>query len=309
MNNIKMDVQLSKIMPNKFRNWLHSNRYRFNVLWRWKAISKLAKDEIGYSVVYSQLYKSYFALVNTAKYAKEAAANTTKVVWWCWLQGEDSAPPICRACLNSLRTYLAGYEIKVITEKNMFEYIHPPQFVVEKYRNGIIGKTHFSDILRTLLLVEHGGVWIDSTVLCTGYSTNLFSYPLFAFQNWKFNIPQVMVSSSWLISASKGHPILCATWDLLCMYWERNNSLCHYFIFHMFFQMASEHYANLWKEVPRYSNIPPHILQFELFEQYTSERYEQIKSMSNFHKLTWKAKELSEDVEGTFAKKILEDYL
>ena len=35
-------------------------------------------------------------------------------------------------------------------------------------------------------------------------------------------------------------------------------------------------------------NVPPHILQFEFFKQYNPKRFEQIKAMSHFHKLTWK---------------------
>ena len=54
------------------------------------------------------------------------------------------------------------------------------------------------------------------------------------------------------------------------------------------FKLAAEKYPELWNKVPVYSNIDPHMLQIEFFKPYNPERFEQIKHMSNFHKLTWK---------------------
>lgn len=90
-----------------------------------------------------------------------------KIIWWCWLQGVDNAPPICKACLNSLKQNISDHKIIVITEENRHDFIKLPAKIEEKYANGLIDRTHFSDILRAALLVHYGGTWIDSTVLCT----------------------------------------------------------------------------------------------------------------------------------------------
>jgi len=65
-----------------------------------------------------------------------------KVIWWCWLQGYDAAPPIVKACYNSLMREFKGsrvqevlsdgYEIKVIDAENWKEYIELPDFIVKK---------------------------------------------------------------------------------------------------------------------------------------------------------------------------------
>lgn len=279
---------LRKITPKHIRNYLHYKWFTLFLLGHENDISELGKKEIEYSLNYAKLFKQYGRFFKSLSYNDNETIAPTRIIWWCWLQGEEQAPLLCKACLASLRRNLPQFEVKVVTEQNMFDYIHPPKHIIEKYQEGIISRTHFSDILRTLLLIEHGGVWIDSTVYCTGYNIPIFDYPLFVYQNWKFNIPQTMVASSWLISARKNDPILCATRDLLFEYWKDHDTLQHYYVYHFFFQMAANHYASLWKAVPRYSNIPPHILQFELFEQYNDDRFRQIKSMSDFHKLSWK---------------------
>lgn len=223
-----------------------------------------------------------------------------KIIWWCWLQGENQAPSLCKTCLASVKKNFPDYEIRVVTEENLGRYISIPDYIKQKYQIGIISGAHYSDIIRTMLLVEYGGVWMDSTVLCTGYHIPVFDFPFFVFQNWKFNKQHASICSSWLISSTIGHPILRTTQELLFDYWRNNNQLINYFLFHLFFQMAVERYPVLWEEMPRFSNIPPHMLQFELFRPYDPVRFEQITRMSDFHKLNWKARELQDGAEGSF---------
>ncbi|MBR1404380.1 MAG: hypothetical protein IJ558_09385 [Treponema sp.] len=231
-----------------------------------------------------------------------------KILWWCWLQGEENAPPLCRACLNSLRRNMSGYEIRIVTEKNMWDLISVPGFIRKKYEKGIIPRTQFSDLLRTCLVLEHGGIWVDSTVLCTGNIPPVqFDKHLFIYQNYKRGDESICLST-WLIAACSNEPGLALTRELLLEYWRRNNSLCHYFIYHFFFTMVCERYPQVLESVPRYSNLPPHILQFEMFKPFDSVRWEQIKGMSAFHKLSWKYDTDSIDVRGTYYEHVLQEY-
>lgn len=250
------------------------------------------------------LKEQYSGFMRNLPHYRLTSSGKTKVIWWCWLQGEEQAPRLCKVCLQSLRKQFPDYNIRIVTEDNMLELVHLPRYIIEKYRNGIISRTHFSDILRTCLLIEHGGVWIDSTVLCTGYNEPVFDYPLFVFQDWKFNRQQPTVASSWFISAWKEEPILCEVRDLLFEYWKRNDRLINYFVFHLFFHMATENYKAEWDKVPRFSNIPPHLLQFELFDKYSDERYRQICRGSDFHKLTYKHRLMPDGKEGSFYNKL-----
>lgn len=282
-----------------------NNRCIDFVLHHKNGINELVKLEMEYCVAYEKLHRRYYSKLTSRHYEENQNEPLTRIVWWCWLQGEEAAPPLCKACLASMREHLPEYEIRVVTLQNMLEFVHLPQFILDKYERGIISRTHFSDILRTLLLIEYGGVWIDSTVYCTGYNVPIFEYPLFVYQNWKLKISQTMVASSWLISARKNDPILCAVRDLLFAYWNENDSLLNYFLFHFFFKMAAEHYFEHWKAVPRFSNTPPHILQREIFDVYDEERFKQIKQMADFHKLSYKCNTEGRNLTGSYYDKIV----
>lgn len=278
---------------------LKAVKTKFNVTWRDRCLvnyyflhgdigdNSVLRIELERWKCYCKLRKKYQKYIDSLPFY-ELTGVKNKTIWWCWLQGENNAPNLCKACLNSLRKNLPHYHIVVVTEENMFDYVHPPKYIEEKFSQGLITKTHFSDILRTMLLVEHGGVWIDSTVLCTGIDDNLFDSPFFVFKNEQLAGQSSIVLSSWLISAEQGHPLLKTTQDLLYKYWFENDKLYNYFLFHMFFSMVTKKYDNLWQSVPRYSNIPPHYLQHLLLEPYSNKLATRIKHQSNFHKLTYK---------------------
>ena len=215
---------------------------------------------------------------------------TPKIFWWCWLQGLENAPPICKVCLKSLRQNYSDYKINVVTLQNISDFVQFPEHIIRKFKEGKISPTHFSDLLRLELLINHGGIWQDSCVLCTGREKDYLQEPLFIFQGLWRNEP-AHLGSSWFIVAEKGHPILKTTRDLLYKFWQEHDALGNggfYFLFHCMFKLAAEKYPDEWAKVPVLSNIPPHYLQIEFFKQYNPDRFEQIKHMSNFHKLTWK---------------------
>ena len=288
-----INLKVSKIKIN-FSYWFHSdklNEEQSTKFENWKT--------------YCYLKHKYQKMLDEMPKKQGSGVQSNKV-WWCWFQGEENALPISKVCLASLRKHLNDRDIVIITEENMWKYIELPDYIKEKYKKGIISRTHFSDLLRLQLLITYGGTWIDSTVLCTGYTERtkeLFNKPLFLFSHWKRGDGS-MVASSWFITAEKDNPILIATRDLLFEYWKKHNYLIHYFLFHLFFTMATEKYSEDWKNVKRFSNIPPHILQGEMFEKYSEERFEEIKKISDFHKLTQKV-DLNTIEENSFYKYLL----
>lgn len=154
-------------------------------------------------------------------------------------------------------------------------------------KKGWISRAHYSDILRIDLLCRHGGLWVDATVLNTGGDFSNLEVPLFVYKslNLSRKDSQAIVASSWLISSYSNHPILLYTRKLLWAYWRRKNSLCNYFLFHICFTIATERYPIEWSAVPTFNNHSPHILHFELNEQFSEKRWEQLKHISAFHKL------------------------
>lgn len=237
-------------------------------------------------IAYRKLKKKFRHISLTGdelKYKKELSNK----VWICWFQGEEHAPELIKTCIQSMRNQLQGREIIVLTEKNISDYTEIPGYIIEKYKKGWISRAHYSDILRIDLLCRHGGLWVDATVLNTGGDFSNLEVPLFVYKslNLSRKDSQAIVASSWLISSYSNHPILLYTRKLLWAYWRRKNSLCNYFLFHICFTIATERYPIEWSAVPTFNNHSPHILHFELNEQFSEKRWEQLKHISAFHKL------------------------
>ena len=98
-------------------------------------------------------------------------------IWMCWWQGEENAPEIVRACIDSVRRNAGGHEVVVITDENLSKYVDIPEWALDKVHAGIMSRTHLSDLLRLSLLAEHGGLWLDATFYCTGPLDGYMSLP------------------------------------------------------------------------------------------------------------------------------------
>ncbi|HEV0753086.1 TPA: capsular polysaccharide synthesis protein, partial [Streptococcus pneumoniae] len=237
-------------------------------------------------IAYRKLKKKFRHISLTGDELKYKMEFSNKV-WICWFQGEEHAPELIKTCIQSMRNQLQGREIIVLTEKNISDYTEIPDYIIEKYKKGWISRAHYSDILRIDLLCRHGGLWVDATVLNTGGDFSNLEVPLFVYKslNLSRKDSQAIAASSWLISSYSNHPILLYTRKLLWAYWRRKNSLCNYFLFHICFTIATERYPIEWSAVPTFNNHSPHILHFELNEQFSEKRWEQLKHISAFHKL------------------------
>lgn len=257
-------------------------------------------------------FKIYNRLKKKYKYIKIKIDNdsidllpklSSNVVWFCWLQGLENAPPIVKQCYESLMTNLPSKKIIIITAENVSEYVTFPNYILSKWKKGIITNTHFSDLLRLELLINHGGTWIDSTVYCTGNNIpkSMFESELFMFQMLKPGLDGHSISiSSWFITSATNNKLLITTRTLLYDYWIKNNTLIDYFLFHIFFCIACDWYPCDWVKIPKYCNSIPHVLQLELFSDYDVNRYNDIKEMSAFHKLSNKFDETLKQDENTF---------
>lgn len=224
-------------------------------------------------------------------------------VWICWLQGMENAPRLVKVCFNSIVANLSGKEIIVITSENFRDYVEFPDYVLEKWKKGNITNTHFSDLLRLELLIKYGGLWIDATVLCT--SNNIPDYivnsELFFYQVLKPGRDGHAIGlSSWLISAKSNNKILIITRELLYEYWKKNSMLIDYYLLHSFMQIVLDQYPDDQKRIFKVCNSIPHILLLDIFEEYNGKKYNDVKKMSSFHKLSNKHSLEEVSKKGTF---------
>ena len=131
-----------------------------------------------------------------------------KTIWVCWFQGLKQAPEIVQRCVASIKLHMPEYEICILTAENIFDFVTLPEPIIRKYQSGTITHTHFSYILRTALLVQPGGIWLDATVLLTdAIPLQMAEQPLFMLQ--KSTLSSIThFASSWFIVSSNGHPVM-----------------------------------------------------------------------------------------------------
>ena len=173
---------------------------------------------------------------------------------------------------------------------------------------GIIPNAHFADYVRIALLEKYGGVWIDATAyLIDALPDYILNADLFCF---KSEILGKVCASNWLIAGAQKHPFFVQMKSLLEAYWEKENRLISYSIFHLFWFMIVHHCINsqcLWEKVPNFPDINCKLLQKELFDTYSEERFKQIKRMSCIQKLTYKFPEEKTHIQNTFYQRIIEE--
>lgn len=255
-----------------------------------------------------KLRKKYRGVISDFKATCQPVAQSrSHKVWVCWLQGMENAPELVQRCYRSLQENLTDREIVLLTEENYREYVTFPDYIQQKIDNGIITRTHFSDLLRLELLIHYGGTWIDATVLCTGnhIPSYMLDSELFVFQTLKPGLDgHPTCLSSWFMTACTNHPILLLTRDLLYRYWEKHTYLLDYFLLHDFFQLAIEAYPEEWKKVIPFSNSIPHILLLRLFEPYDHELWSAVQAMTPFHKLSYKFSDDQAALPDTYYQKL-----
>jgi len=260
-------------------------------------------------MVYRKLYREFKNVIDEGVQVSAPQEKCNKI-WICWFQGLDQAPDLVKACVESVRRNLPDREIVVITNENMHDYVQFPDFIEEKLKKGMFSLTHFSDLLRVELLCRYGGMWIDSTVLCTSgeFGAYIKDLPLFNYvrEDLTRKDRHPTLGPSWLISATSNQPILLLTRKLLYAYWKKYKYLEDYFLFHLFFAMAARRYMADWDAIPAFDNHPANMMQFEMQNAYKPERWNQLLQMSDFHKLNHRN---ACDDENSIYRHILKEYL
>lgn len=249
--------------------------------------------------------KSRWAKNHLKKYVNMAVSNIpqmtasskteSNIIWQYWHQGEENAPDLIKKCLESVKRYNPDRKIIVLNYENIKDYIEIPTKYYDMVNNGKMRLAFFSDILRTYLLSEYGGTWIDSTIFLTGkIPQEIFESQFFVFSknlqtDWMENR-----MSNFFIGVNCKVNRKCKTIECLKYaldkYWSENIFVLNYFMY--------EHIATLlsgtslckdeWNKMPYYSAEDTGILQKIIFEDFNQDKIDKIKQKTNIHKLSYK---------------------
>lgn len=219
--------------------------------------------------------------------------NKLYPIWVCWLQGEDQLPKVPRVCIYSIRKYAGKHPVIIISLQNYQQYITIPDYILEKYNKGIISHAHFSDIIRTCLLYERGGVWIDATILVTKELPEiLFTSPFYSIKipDSNFYITSCKWSNFFLCS-HKGNIIFEFTRMLFFEYLKKEDYFIDYFMMDYFIHIGYEEYSEIRQQIDNvpFNNENIHQLGSLMNTIYNTERFQILKQNTYLFKLSWKS--------------------
>lgn len=183
--------------------------------------------------VYLKLEKNFLPVLEKYKNSEYVCKYDSKApIWILWMQGYDSAPPIVKKCIDSVKKS-TSHPVNLITDENIYTYYDFPDYIRSKLKNGIITKAQFSDILRMTLLAEYGGLWIDATVFVPkSIPEEIFKKEFFTCKRYPVESGYVSQYrwTSFLNGCQKNCVVQRAAKDLFFEYWRKNDYLIDYLL-------------------------------------------------------------------------------
>ena len=84
-----------------------------------------------------------------------------KTIWMYWENRNGSTkPPYLELCLETIKCHKGSFEVKLLNEKTVKNYIDLPPIV-----NKFTEIAHKADYIRFMLLHKYGGIWLDSDII------------------------------------------------------------------------------------------------------------------------------------------------
>lgn len=228
--------------------------------------------------------------------AGDSCCKVPRIVWSAWLQGLDSAPVMVKACLESQRRQLFGYEHRVIDIHNYHEWVELPPYVVEKYRKGIIPPALFCDLLRLALLKRYGGVWMDASVYCSGFGNGklrerwdrIMGSEFTVFRYFRRGSAAPVGLSNWFMAAVPDEKVVSAVLDVLLAYWRDYDCTVDYYMMHLFLGMALRAFSDVTASMPHENSYHSLLLAKILVANYDEEKWRELTSHVSIHKLNYR---------------------
>lgn len=277
-------------------------------IWEYFRLRSILKSHAAVASYWDEVLDDY-AENKISKFelkSKKVLEDSERIIWQYWGQGveDDKLPELVKKCFESVDKYKGEYRIIRLSDATLGEYLDLPDHIVEKYRTGVMGATHFSDVVRVALLSVYGGVWLDATILLTAPLTDhLCGHDWFMYQRdenqedkkkWRRTYAyyfgwhkdfKVRVLNS-VIFAKRDSTVIDDWFQLLSFYWSTKNFIIDYF----FFQILACQYLQRFPQCNCHvvSDCLPNMLQCYFTGSYTKYSIPEILSKENIHKLSYK---------------------
>lgn len=155
-------------------------------------------------------------------------------IWICWWTGEETAPPLVKRCIRSIRENAGDHPVHLIDRDHYSDYLEIPEHILSKVDDGTMCIANFSDYLRFSLLAAYGGLWLDATIYCSGpIPEDYFRLPLFTCKG-TLGDPGGYLSqyrwTSFCFGGHRGNVMLRYMQQAFDVYWQRCDRAIDYLL-------------------------------------------------------------------------------
>lgn len=247
------------------------------------------------SIIISQLEQEFSYVLNKYKdYRGDCEYDEQSPVWVSWMQGFDNAPDVVKKCIESIKNS-TKHPVNIVTEDNLMSFYDFPEYIMQKYRKGIISKAQFSDILRMTLLSEYGGLWIDATIFIPEkLPEEIFEYEFYTCKRKPVVSGYVSnyMWTSFLNGCQKNCVVQKVNRELFYEYWKKNNYLIDYLLVDYFMMIVYRNipYAKQLIDNVPYNNSKIEELQSRMSLPFNQKDYDELihNGDTSLFKLSWR---------------------
>ena len=230
-----------------------------------------------------------------------------------WLQGEQSAPDIVKACWRSIRAN-SSRELVVLDSGSLGDWIDLPPHVTDKWKRGLIKPAHFTDICRVALLYRYGGYWMDATdFLPAGLPEWIDDRDFFVYMSGERLRGWYAYIQNCFIRARRGNYLLALWLNAMLVYWSHEDSAIDYFVHQLLFMKAVEsdpRAAELFAAMPKIVQDPTHELWFgNASKPFDPELFRSLTAAAAFQKTEYRSSDAVSPRPGSFADAMMKMYL
>lgn len=265
-----------------------------------------------YEKTFSEFLKTYDFSHKNIEFPKSEYSDC---IWICWWQGLEQAPDIVKECIDSIKRNAGDHRVIVLTEKNYQQYVDIPQWIQKKHKAGVISRTHYSDILRLILLATYGGMWLDSTFYCTApVLDEYFKYPLWSIKRPDYFHASVAAGyfANYSLACDEDHRWIFKTiLDFVLEFWKNNDIMTDYLFLDYLIVLAQKYDVRIKKVFEQIiSNNPNCDELFKVLEKpYDQLHWKKIQENTYLFKLTWKKLFSTKEGITTFYDELINDRL
>ena len=257
------------------------------------------------AVAIPKYLKRYLPAPGTIAETKPVHDDKNEKIFTIWLQGEENAPELVKACYRSIRKNCTQ-ELVVLDENIIWDYIDLPDIIKEKRRNGQIANAHFADICRVELLYRHGGIWLDSTGFATAPVPQwIIDQDFFVYMaGCNVGSPYSYIQNCF-IRARKGAYLLAAWRQTIHNFWMNEPREFDYFMHQLMFKALVQTdpvAAKYFEKMPHVDQDPTHAVWWDIAnEPFSQELFDKYTSGAFFQKTAYNAPWAKNPIPGSVA--------